>query len=286
MSRNKELDGKLLALLTFVWTISIFNKTSIVEGTRNDIQAVNISYILNSFQIGYDRRVRPNYGGIPVTVGVSLYILSIGDLSEKDMDFTFDMYFRQFWSDPRLSFDRNEFGIDKLVVGSEYIKLIWVPDTFFVNEKVALFHQATTENQFLRIMHTGDVLRSMRLTIKATCPMNLANFPFDEQMCTVEVESFGYTMSDLKYRWQYGNDSVQMSPDVQLPQFIVLGHRQRFIEVSLTSGNYSRLLADVQFIRSMGYYMIQVSLYNSSFVSSISLVVWLRLVTVQPFIIF
>ena len=88
-------------------------------------------------------------------------------------------------------------------------------------------------------------------------------------MCTVEVESFGYTMSDLKYRWQYGNDSVQMSPDVQLPQFIVLGHRQRFIEVSLTSGNYSRLLADVQFIRSMGYYMIQVSLYNSSFVSSI-----------------
>ena len=101
MTINKQLDGKLLALLTFVWTISIFNKTSIVEGTRNDIQAVNISYILNSFQIGYDRRVRPNYGGIPVTVGVSLYILSIGDLSEKDMDFTFDMYFRQFWTDPR-----------------------------------------------------------------------------------------------------------------------------------------------------------------------------------------
>ena len=28
-------------------------------------------------------QVRPNYGGIPVTVGVTLYILSIGDLSEK-----------------------------------------------------------------------------------------------------------------------------------------------------------------------------------------------------------
>ena len=275
-----------LALFLSVIFISLVKSSRSQNFNKVSASSVNISNLLNSFQIGYDRRVRPNYGGIPVTVGVSLYILSIGDLSEKDMDFTFDMYFRQFWSDPRLSFDRNEFGIDKLVVGSEYIKLIWVPDTFFVNEKVALFHQATTENQFLRIMHTGDVLRSMRLTIKATCPMNLANFPFDEQMCTVEVESFGYTMSDLKYRWQYGNDSVQMSPDVQLPQFIVLGHRQRFIEVSLTSGNYSRLLADVQFIRSMGYYMIQVSLYNSSFVSSISLVVWLRLVTVQPFIIF
>ena len=34
-------------------------------------------------------------------MGVTLYILSIGDLSEKFMDFTFDMYFRQFWTDPR-----------------------------------------------------------------------------------------------------------------------------------------------------------------------------------------
>ena len=101
MTRKREIDVRMLALLTLVWTISIFNKTSSVEGTRNDIPAVNISYILNSFQIGYDRRVRPNYGGIPVTVGVSLYILSIGDLSEKFMDFTFDMYFRQFWTDPR-----------------------------------------------------------------------------------------------------------------------------------------------------------------------------------------
>ena len=27
----------------------------------------------------------------------------------------------------------------------------------------------------------------MRLTIKATCPMNLANFPMDDQMCTVMI---------------------------------------------------------------------------------------------------
>ena len=147
------------------------------------IDRLRVSTSKTPNSISGDRRVRPNYGGVPVTVGVSLYILSIGDLSEKDMDFTFDMYFRQFWSDPRLSFDRHAFGIEKLVVGAEYIKLIWVPDTFFVNEKIALFHQATTENQFLRITHTGEVLRSMRLTIKATCPMNLANFPFDSQRC-------------------------------------------------------------------------------------------------------
>ena len=72
-----------------------------------------------------------------------------------------DMYFRQFWTDPRLSFEKKP-NLEKLVVGAEYIELIWVPDTFFVNEKTAYFHKATTENQFLRIMSTGEILRSIR----------------------------------------------------------------------------------------------------------------------------
>ena len=162
---------KMCNLPFLLVTTYLLNLPISTTATFSDLQdpgdpGLNVSFLLNNFQIGYDRRVRPNYGGIPVTVGVSLYILSIGDLSEKFMDFTFDMYFRQYWSDPRLSFDKDNFGIEKLVVGAEYIKLIWVPDTFFVNEKIALFHQATTENQFLRIMYTGEVLRSMRLTVK------------------------------------------------------------------------------------------------------------------------
>lgn len=161
---------------------------------------VNISAILNSFQMGYDKRVRPNYGGQAVTVGVTMFVLSISELSEVGMDFTLDMYFRQFWQDPRLSFERRP-GLDKLVVGAEYIKLIWVPDTFFVNEKTAYFHDATTDNQFVRIFHTGDILRSIRLTITASCPMDLQYFPMDSQLCYIEIESFGYTMADIRYKW-------------------------------------------------------------------------------------
>ena len=74
------------------------------------------------------------------------------------------MYFRQFWQDPRLSFEKRE-GLEKLVVGAEYINLIWVPDTFFVNEKTAYFHKATTENQFLRILHTGEILRLYAMSV-------------------------------------------------------------------------------------------------------------------------
>jgi len=49
-----------------------------------------------------------------------------------------------------------------LFVGAEVAEKIWVPDTFFANEKSAYFHEATTPNTFLRINATGEVLRSIR----------------------------------------------------------------------------------------------------------------------------
>jgi gamma-aminobutyric acid receptor subunit beta len=54
-------------------------------GMSDNGKDVNISALLNSFQMGYDKRVRPNYGGIAVTVGVSMYVLSISRLSEVEM---------------------------------------------------------------------------------------------------------------------------------------------------------------------------------------------------------
>ncbi|XP_057333877.1 gamma-aminobutyric acid receptor subunit beta isoform X3 [Microplitis mediator] len=218
---------------------------------------VNISAILDSFSVSYDKRVRPNYGGPPVEVGVTMYVLSISSVSEVLMDFTLDFYFRQFWTDPRLAFKKRP-GVETLSVGSEFIKNIWVPDTFFVNEKQSYFHIATTSNEFIRIHHSGSITRSIRLTITASCPMNLQYFPMDRQLCHIEIESFGYTMRDIRYKWNEGPNSVGVSSEVSLPQFKVLGHRQRAMEISLTTGNYSRLACEIQFVRSMGYYLIQI----------------------------
>ncbi|KAJ6643634.1 Gamma-aminobutyric acid receptor subunit beta [Pseudolycoriella hygida] len=151
---------------------------------------VNISAILDSFSVSYDKRVRPNYGGPPVEVGVTMYVLSISSVSEvlmmkvicdnfvhcaiftffgdqelstdsKPKDFTLDFYFRQFWTDPRLAY-RKRPGVETLSVGSEFVKSIWVPDTFFVNEKQSYFHIATTSNEFIRVHHSGSITRSMR----------------------------------------------------------------------------------------------------------------------------
>ena len=49
--------------------------------------------------------------------------------------------------------------------------------------------------------------------------------------------SVGYTMSDIHYKWNDGLNSVQLSSDVSLPQFKVLGHRQKTVEASLSTGD-------------------------------------------------
>lgn len=132
------------------------------DANNENEMGANITKILNAFfDSGYDRRVRPNYGGPAVEVGVTMYIISISSVSEVKMDFTSDFYFRQTWKDPRLAFTPLP-GIEYLAVGAEVAERIWVPDTFFANEKSAYFHIATTKNTFLRIGSEGDILRSIR----------------------------------------------------------------------------------------------------------------------------
>lgn len=219
------------------------------------------TFDINTTQKGYDKRVRPNYGGPPVEVNVTMRILSISSVSEVQMDFTADFYFRQTWSDPRLRFTRAG-DIHTLYVGAEVSKRIWLPDTFFGNEKMAYFHEATTPNVFLRIDHTGEVYRSIRLTVTSSCPMKLQYFPMDRQQCTIEAESYGYNVKDIMYRWARST-AVERDKTISLPQFDIIRTEQKYRNEELSSGTYSRLVAEIHFARRMGYYLIQIYIPSS-----------------------
>lgn len=71
------------------------------------------------------------------------------------------LFFRQFWKDERLVYESSA-PEENIVAESGYSEKIWVPDTFFVNERKAIFHQIPSPNEFIRIMPDGNVLRSVR----------------------------------------------------------------------------------------------------------------------------
>ena len=51
-----------------------------ISNNKNEVK-----HPLDTVLMGYDRRVRPHFGGMPVSVGVSAYVLSISSISEVDM---------------------------------------------------------------------------------------------------------------------------------------------------------------------------------------------------------
>lgn len=71
-----------------------------------------------------------------------------------------NFYFRQYWNDPRLAFHRSE--IETLSLGHDFSKSLWLPDTFFVNEKQGFAHSITAKNEFVKVRNNGDVIRSVR----------------------------------------------------------------------------------------------------------------------------
>ncbi|XP_039342845.1 glycine receptor subunit alpha-4-like isoform X2 [Mauremys reevesii] len=205
---------------------------------------------------GYDARIRPNFKGLPVNVTCNIFINSFGSVTETTMDYRVNVFLRQQWNDPRLAY--REYPDDSLDLDPSMLDSIWKPDLFFANEKGANFHEVTTDNKLLRIFKNGNVLYSIRLTLILSCPMDLKNFPMDIQTCTMQLESFGYTMNDLIFEWLEEQEAVQVAEGLTLPQFILrdekdLGYCTKYYN----TGKFTCIEVKFHLERQMGYYLIQ-----------------------------
>lgn len=221
--------------------------------------ARNKSRLVTKLLKGYDKRIRPYTGVLPMDVRVDMLVSNIWAIEEARMDFTIDIYLRQYWEDPRLSFLENE--IQKtLTLNRQTIEEIWVPSTYFFNAKKAYFHDVTTDNYLLQIQPDGNIFYSVRLTVTMACKLNLQMFPHDVQTCTVMLESYGYQATDVYYKWNSRNstgDVVYIAEDLEMPQFMItkveLEERTNIYNI----GPHSALVAKFTFHRRLGYYMIQ-----------------------------
>ncbi|XP_053167461.1 glycine receptor subunit alpha-2 isoform X6 [Hemicordylus capensis] len=171
------------------------------------------------------------------------------------MDYRVNIFLRQQWNDSRLAY--SEYPDDSLDLDPSMLDSIWKPDLFFANEKGANFHDVTTDNKLLRISKNGKVLYSIRLTLTLSCPMDLKNFPMDVQTCTMQLESFGYTMNDLIFEWM-STHPVQVAEGLTLPQFILKEEQELgYCTKHYNTGKFTCIEVKFHLERQMGYYLIQ-----------------------------
>ncbi|XP_071373692.1 gamma-aminobutyric acid receptor subunit beta-3 isoform X2 [Centroberyx affinis] len=203
---------------------------------------------------GYDIRLRPDFGGAPVAVGMSIDVASIDMVSEVNMDYTLTMYFQQYWRDKRLAYA----GIPlNLTLDNRVADQLWVPDTYFLNDKKSFVHGVTVKNRMIRLHPDGTVLYGLRITTTAACMMDLRRYPLDEQNCTLEIESYGYTTDDIEFYWKGGDNAVTGVTRIELPQFSIVNYKLVSRNVVFSTGAYPRLSLSFKLKRNIGYFILQ-----------------------------
>ncbi|XP_065354058.1 glutamate-gated chloride channel-like isoform X2 [Cloeon dipterum] len=205
-----------------------------------------------------------------------MHILDIYKIDDEDQEFGVSMYIRQRWTDPRVKFSATNPDITHVVLNDR--DKLWVPDTFFVNERRTKFSEALTENSFIKIFNDGRVIYSTRVHTTLSCPLNHAKFPFDVQSCSFTLESYGHKRKELEYVWYEDKDfPVTVGKKLTTKPFQLRGYGIDACCKPNALCEYSCLTVDFLLSRrGFGRYLLQAYLPITFAVALAYLCLWLR----------
>uniref|UniRef100_A0A3Q3WFM6 Gamma-aminobutyric acid (GABA) A receptor, alpha 5 n=1 Tax=Mola mola TaxID=94237 RepID=A0A3Q3WFM6_MOLML len=210
--------------------------------------------ILDGLLDGYDNRLRPGLGEKVTEIKTNIFVTSFGPVSDTEMEYTIDVFFRQSWKDERLCFKG---PMEMLPLNNLLASNIWTPDTFFLNGKKSIAHNMTTPNKLLRLKDDGTLLYTMRLTISAECPMQLEDFPMDAHACPLKFGSYAYPVSEVVYTWTQGaaKSVVVAEEGSRLNQYHLIGQTAGTEDIN--TSQYTVMMAHFYLKRKIGYFVIQ-----------------------------
>ncbi|XP_042239274.1 glycine receptor subunit alpha-1-like, partial [Homarus americanus] len=167
-----------------------------------------------------------------------MFINSFGSLNAANMDYSIDVFLRQYWNDHRLMFNntRAHFTITDPIMQAK----IWKPDTYFNNVKDAEIHKVTMPNILLRLHSNGDVLYSMRVTLTLACSMEFEHYPFDAQECGTSISSYANTEDVILYDW-VKERPIDLPDELEIAQFDLMATNTEDDTQVFVTGNFSAL---------------------------------------------
>ncbi|XP_078326168.1 glycine receptor subunit alpha-2-like isoform X2 [Crassostrea virginica] len=232
--------------LVFLWLLPVVTTSN--SSKRHEFFDV-------MFNEEYDPRIPPIHKGEPVLNTIQLYILGIDSISDSTMDFKMSFFLRQRWYDYRLAY-AGRFNFSKVELDTRVMNSVWIPDLYVKNEKKSEIHAVTVPNKLMHLYPDGQVVYSMRVTGTYSCQMYLQKYPLDQQTCSIQMESYGYSTETLKFQW---NDVPLMTqPNLTLPQFDIGHVTDHTCDITYNNVTFTCLGIDIEMSRNYGYYIIQV----------------------------
>ncbi|XP_071793246.1 neuronal acetylcholine receptor subunit alpha-10-like [Asterias amurensis] len=143
----------------------------------------------------YDNSVRPVINdSFPTVVQMQFFVAQVLDVDERLETFKINAWLTMRWIDEYLVWEPKDYsGLENFKVSKEHL---WMPDLWLYNNAGSRYEDYA-KNSICSVYFDGKVVWQSPSIIKTHCTMDVTNFPFDRQKCTV---TFG--------PWQHGANEI------------------------------------------------------------------------------
>ncbi|XP_025079671.1 neuronal acetylcholine receptor subunit alpha-10-like [Pomacea canaliculata] len=214
---GKSRPATVLTHLTLITVVLLSSSSCARVGvghTRGDGAVYHEEALVHALLDEYVKEARPvQLSSQAVNVSISFSFVRIEDLIESTDTFSATVYIAQTWKDPRLRWNVSDFGgVQQITLPKEKV---WTPDIVLYNVAV----QGTPEPRYedtVIVLFDGSLIWVPMMTIYSTCPMDLRNFPYDTQVCTMVFGSWKYSSKDMSVTFVSSNEKevdVNLSDD-------------------------------------------------------------------------
>ncbi|XP_029963025.1 acetylcholine receptor subunit alpha-like isoform X2 [Salarias fasciatus] len=145
--------------------------------------------LLSHLFTGYDKVVRPvNHHQDVVTITLGLQLIQLISVDEVNQIVTSNVRVFQQWNDVNLHWNPDDYGgIQKVRINSSDI---WKPDFVLYNNADGEF--SIIHNSKVLLDHTGQITWNPPAIFKSYCEINVLQFPFDLQNCSMKLGIWTY----------------------------------------------------------------------------------------------
>ena len=189
------------------------------------------TFLRNELSESYNKYVRPvnNYEE-SLDIRMGLAVQNIEEFDQKKETLDLNIWVRMNWKDEILNWNSSDYNLSFL---SMNVDDIWTPDIELLNaaSKPTIY----ILDEALNLYNDGSIFRSKPAIFKFSCPLDLHEFPFDIQSCTMKFGS-----------WTYNNNMMKIQPyeevDKQIDVLSSFSHSEWQINsYSLKTYNESRI---------------------------------------------
>ena len=146
-------------------------------------------YLFDNLFVNYNKRIRPvlNYSDA-VEVQLGLGVKTIESFNQMEETISLNVWQRMNWVDEKLVWSSNMSDLSFISLDPDEI---WTPDLELLN--AATRPEIYTLKGGLYLYSDGSVIYSKPTILDFSCPLELSHFPFDTQICSLNISSWVYT---------------------------------------------------------------------------------------------